>query len=258
MSFYKDLCKLNGNDGITVSYADRMMCVYDNYGNKAFMSSTIYQAYCFANLLLADFDYCADDKEVKELHDELLELIEENNRAIDVWNYFDDIHDDFIKLTGIDLGIDVKRDIVSKMAEIDGDGNDLLCVLGSSSLIARKLWNYIKGNDKLNILKCDNELINELADEYLLCDDYDLIKFAEELHKRIKQNKLIKIDGKLVINNVEYEYIDEIEINNGKLNMYWKKGLVGGILIKHIKSINEELNNGVTVALIEYIMEEEL
>ena len=79
------------------------------------------------------------------------------------------------------------------MTEMGEDGYNLMCGFGSVSFIAKMLWNYIKGDNKL-YQNCNNPTANELADKYLQTDDYDIIKFAEELHKECQYKMTIPTD----------------------------------------------------------------
>ena len=192
--FWVALSELKTEDKISVYWEDGMMYVNDESDGQATENVSFFQAYKFAVLINATiFDYTASDEEVKQLGKELLNLIDEDERAVNIWEYFDDISEDFEKLTGIKIDIDQKRAIVSDMTEMGEDGYNLMCGFGSVSFIAKMLWNYIKGDNKL-YQNCNNPTANELADKYLQTDDYDIIKFAEELHKECQYKMTIPTD----------------------------------------------------------------
>lgn len=180
--FFVTLSELNESDDISVYWTDGMMYVEDESDGQAVTSLSLFQAYRFAVLINASiFDYTASDKEVKELSEQMLELIDEDFYKVNIWDYLDDIKDDFKNLTNIEIGIDNKRQIVCAMTDMQE--NNSVHLRGSATFIAKTLWDYIKGNKNL-YQGCDNKTINQLADKYLQTDDYDIIKFAEELHKK--------------------------------------------------------------------------
>lgn len=186
----EELSKLRVSDDINVFWIDDMMYVNDESDGQAIITIDLYSAYKFALLINAShFDYDTNDDVVKRFSEELLENVDEDFYNINVWEYLDDIADDFMTLSNIEINsINNKRHIVSSMSEMN-DGYDLLCGFGSATYIAKLLWDYIKGNEKKHIPKSNNKIINELADEYLLSDKYDLRKFAEELHKKVGEEK---------------------------------------------------------------------
>ena len=194
--FLQKFTELNINDGLTVFWTDNLMYVNDEYDGQATITTDLFSAYKFALLIKAiNFDYEANDEDVKYLGEQLLTLCDENecssSKIINIWDYFDDISDDFEKLTGRRLGIGDKRIIVANITEV-GDENHSIGSLecwGSATFIASLLWKYVKGDELRNIQPCDNSVINELADEYLEADTYDLHKFAEELHKKSQETE---------------------------------------------------------------------
>ena len=164
------------------------MYVNDESDGQATETCSLFEAYKFSILINADFDYTATDKEVKELSEELLNLIDEDFYRVNVWEYIDSISDDFAKLTGIQLGIDDKRGIVCGMT--DDGAYDILCDFGSATYIAKLLWRYIKGDNNIKMMNgdllfkgCNNPTANKLADKYLMSDDYDINAFAKALHQ---------------------------------------------------------------------------
>ena len=249
--FFQALSELKFEDEISIYWIDGMMYVNDENDGQASTNTSLYQAYRFAVLIQATiFDYTATDEEVKELSEQLLDLIDEDWYKINVWEYFDDIADDFKHLTDISLDIDDKRAIVCHMTEMD-DGYDLLCSYGSATYIAKKIWDYIKGNEYIHfkdkngnfqtLQGCDNKIINQLADKYLQSDKYDLKKFAEELHKAIKNNEeIVIINGALWVNSAKYEYVDKIIINSEEVDIYNNGKIIGSILRENIQTIYED------------------
>ena len=185
--FWTALSELNIDNGISVYWTENIMYVNDTNDGQASTNVTLFQAYKFAVLINAsEFDYTATDEEVRQLSEELLDLIDEDFYRINVWEYIDSISEDFKKLTGIQLDIDDKRNIVCGMTDDDAYG--ILCDFGSATYIAKLLWRYIKGNNhiktqtgELLFKDCGNPVAHELADKYLKTDDYDLIKFAKAL-----------------------------------------------------------------------------
>lgn len=194
--FFVALSEINAEEDITVYWDGNIIYVKDETGHQATTNTSLYQAYKFSVLINADFDYTATDKEVKELSEELLDLIDEDFYRINVWEYIDGISDDFKKLTGIQLGIDDKRGIVCGMT--DDNAYDILCDFGSATYIAKLLWRYIKGDNRIKMQNgeplfkgIDNPIANELADKYLMPDDYDLMAFAKALHKTTQTNWIV-------------------------------------------------------------------
>ncbi len=188
--FWTALAEIQGEP--KVFWTDGTMYVNGENDTQASTSGiSLFQAYRFVSLLESyEFDYEATDEEVKELQKELLEFYkdifsedEQQKYIIDVWEYLDDIADDYKKLTGVNINdIDYKRAIVSYMSETDWENN---CAMGfgSGTYIARLVSDHIIGNKRNNVEKCNNLLATQLAEKYLQTDDYDLWKFAEELHK---------------------------------------------------------------------------
>ena len=192
-TFISELRKIKVEDDISVHWVDGWMYVNDESENQAVTSTSLFDAYKFAVLIDAPiFDYTATDEEVKELSEQILDLIDEDFYRINVWEYIDDISDDFRKLTGKSLDIHDKRAIVCNMTEM-GDGYDITCGFGSATYIAKLLWRYIKGDShifnnqgRLLFKECDNPVAHELADKFLQTDNYDLQKFAKALHEETK------------------------------------------------------------------------
>ena len=228
--FWTALSELKVEDSISVYWIENTMYINDENDGQASTNTSLFEAYKFSVLINTQcFDYTATDKEVKEFEEQMLDLIDEDWYRIDVWKYIDDISDDFEKLTGIKLGIDDKREVVAYMSE--ENAYDLLCDFGSATYIAKLLWRYIKGdshikqeNGELLYKGCENKIINELADEHLQSDDYDLRKFAKALHKECEHKmsipknfneyltqshsiseKCYYLLGQLVKNNREYK-----------------------------------------------------
>ena len=192
-TFVNELGKIKTEDDISVHWVDGWMYVNDESENQAVTQTSLFDAYKFAVLINAPiFDYTATDEEVKELSEELLDLIDEDFYRINVWEYIDNISDDFKKLTGKSLDIHDKRAIVCDMTEM-GDGYDITCGFGSATYIAKLLWRYIKGDShifnnqgRLLFKECDNPVAHKLADKYLQTDNYDLRKFAKALKETNK------------------------------------------------------------------------
>ena len=239
--FWVALSELKVEDELSVFWTENMMYVNDENDGQATTNVSLFQAYKFAILINATyFDYIASDKEIKELSEQLLNLIDEDKKAINIWNYIDDIQKDFFKLTGRWIGLDDKRHIVCYMTKIGEDNYDLMCSFGSASYIAKMLWDYIKGNNKAHIPKCNNKVINNLADRYLKTDEYDILKFAEELHKEAKLNYEIEINGSLWVNSAKYEYVDKIIIDNDDVEIYYKNKEIGCIARENIITLIEQ------------------
>lgn len=244
-NFIEQLGEINLEDEISVYWVDKWMYVNDESEHQAVTPTSLFDSYKFAILINASsFDYTATDREVKELSEEMLDLIDEDFYKINVWEYLDDISYDFEQLTGFKISIDDKRGIVCNMTEME-DGFDLLCGFGSATYIAKLLWRYIKGDSKIKnnngrliFQGCDNRIANELADKYLQPSDYDLIAFAEALHKNIKCN--IPIDGVLWVNSAKYEYVDEIIITDEEVDIYWHEKRIGSILRENINTLVEQ------------------
>ena len=196
MYFLEELSKIKQEDDISVYWIENQMYVNDESDGQATETCSLFEAYKFSVLINADFDYTATDKEVKELSEELLDLIDEDFYRVNVWEYIDSISDDFAKLTGIQLGIDDKRGVVCGMT--DDGAYDILCDFGSATYIAKLLWRYIKGDNNIKMMNgdllfkgCDNPIANELAEKHLMSDDYDLKEFAKALHKVTQTNWIV-------------------------------------------------------------------
>ena len=196
MYFLEELSKIKQEDNLSVFWMENQMYVNDESDGQATETCSLFEAYKFSVLINADFDYTATDKEVKELSEELLNLIDEDFYRVNVWEYIDSISDDFAKLTGIQLGIDDKRGVVCGMT--DDGAYDILCDFGSATYIAKLLWRYIKGDNNIKMMNgdllfkgCDNPIANELAEKHLMSDDYDLKEFAKALHKVTQTNWIV-------------------------------------------------------------------
>lgn len=240
--FFEDLSKINDEDSLSVYWEENWMYVNDESDNQAIATDiSLYNAYRFATLINADvFDYTANDEEVKQLGEELLTLVDSEFCKINIWEYFDDISKDFKALTGRELGIDQKRSIVSFMTEMN-DTVNAVHIGGSATFIAKMLWNYIKGNEKANIPRCDNLPINLLADDYLKSDDYDLTEFAKMLHHTAHNiKKTVEIRGALWINSAKYEYVDKIIITAEEVEIMNNRKQIGSILRENINTIEEQ------------------
>lgn len=195
--FWVALSELKSKDEISVYWTNGMMYINDENDGQASTNTSLFQAYRFASLIESPiFDYTASDEEVKEFQKELLEFYrddfseeEQELYIIDVWEYLDNIADDYKKLTGVTINdIDIKRAIVSYMSETDWENN---CAMGfgSGTYIARVLSDHIIGNDYNQIKGCNNPLAIELAEIYLQTDDYSLKGFAKAL-KEATQYKM--------------------------------------------------------------------
>lgn len=188
MYFLEELSKIKQEDNISVYWIENQMYVNDESDGQATETCSLFEAYKFSVLINADFDYTATDKEVKELSEELLDLIDEDFYRVNVWEYIDSISDDFEKLTGIRLDIDDKRNIVCGMT--DDGAYDILCDFGSATYISKLLWRYIKGDNNIKTMNgdllfkgCNNPIANKLAEKHLMSDDYNLKEFAKALHE---------------------------------------------------------------------------
>lgn len=225
---FNELDKAEPKD-ISVYWDGGLMRVEDQNDNQATISTDLFNAYLFALYIKTPvFDYVADDETVKEFQKQLIKFGKECDNLedkyyVDVWKYLDDIAEDFEKLTGKTINdIDYKRMIVAYMSDTSEDECGM--GFGSATYIARLLSDHIIGNERNNIAKCNNPLTIELANKYLQTDNYDIIKFAEELHKecqyKMKMPKdfneyLLKASsisekcyyllGRLLQNNREYE-----------------------------------------------------
>lgn len=193
--FWTALSELKGE--ISVYWTENMMYVNDDNDGQATTNTSLFQAYRFASLIESpNFDYTASDEEVKEFQKELLEFYrddfseeEQELYIIDVWEYLDNIADDYKKLTGVTINdIDTKRAIVCYMSETDWESN---CAMGfgSGTYVARVLSDHIIGDNRNKVKKCNNPLAIELAEKYLQTDDYTLKGFAKAL-KEATQYKM--------------------------------------------------------------------
>lgn len=244
--FWVALSELNIDNGISVYWTENMMYINDAYDGQASTNVTLFQAYKFAVLINAsEFDYTATDEEVKELSEELLNVIDEDFYRVNVWEYIDDISKDFEKITGIQLDIDDKRNIVCGMT--DDNAYDILYDFGSATYIAKLLWRYIKGDNRIKTRNgeplfkdCNNPIAHKLADKYLQTDDYDIQKFAEELHKVTNNKKEVIINGALWVNCAKYEYVDKIIIDAEEVVIYQNNKEIGCILRENINTIEEQ------------------
>lgn len=189
--FFENLAKLNDNDDIFVfwdgdtynddgsvydgdNYGFGTMYVNDESEHQAQEVTTLFEAYKFALLINAcHFDYVASDKLIKEFGEQLLDLVDEDFYKINIWDYIDDIKDDFKALTGIELDIEDKRHIVCAMSDTEEQNG--VHIVGSHSYIAKTLSDYLQ--------KCDNPIATTLRESYLKPSEYDLHKFAKALHQ---------------------------------------------------------------------------
>lgn len=186
--FIKALNDLNKKDTITVFWDENMMYVSDESDNEQAVTSTsLFDAYKFALFINAQiFDYVASDDTVNQFQKELNAYYKDINDAdncIDVWEYLDDIAEDFYKLSGKKINdIDTKRSFVASMSEISEDECGM--GFGSATYIAKWLWENIKGGEYYKGIEPSNDkILNDLADMYLCSDEYDIIEFAKALHE---------------------------------------------------------------------------
>lgn len=188
--FFEKLSQLNYGEDIFVfwdgDYSENgfgTMYINDESEHQAQETTTLFEAYRFAILINAcDFDYVASDEMVKDFGEQLLDLVDDEFYKINVWEYLDDIAEDFKALTGKTINsIDYKRMIVSYMSEV----SDVDCGLGfgSATFIARLLSDNILGDDRNNVKGCNNPTAIKLAESFLKIGDYDLNKFADALHQ---------------------------------------------------------------------------
>lgn len=259
MYFMEELSKINQADNLSVFWIENQMYVNDESDGQATETCSLFEAYKFSILINADFDYTATDKEVKELSEELLDLIDEDFYRVNVWEYIDSISDDFEKLTGIQLGIDDKRGIVCGMT--DDGAYDILCDFGSATYIAKLLWRYIKGDNNIKMMNgdllfkgCNNPTANKLADKYLMSDDYDINAFAKALHQ-LTQKIYVAIDGYVWINNCKYENVVHLDITSEEVDIYQENACVGSILRENIDTflIGDYNNYGNDVDISKYV-----
>lgn len=244
--FFKALSELKGE--ISVFWIENMMYVNDNNDGQATTNTSLFQAYRFASLIKSpSFDYTASDKEVKEFQKKLLEFYkddfsedEQQQYIIDVWEYLDDIADDYKKLTGVTINdIDIKRAIVCHMSETDWENN---CAMGfgSGTYIARILSDHIIGDERNQVKGCNNPIAIRLAEQYLPTDEHNLKKFAQALHNAV-QEKYISLADKygqtyLWINGCKYESVIHITINSEEVDIYSENYRIGSILRENINT----------------------
>lgn len=260
MSFVKDLSNLHKKDDISVFWENNYMYVNDESGNEAITQIDLFNAYKFGLFIEAPiFDYVASDEEVKNLQKKLLEFHkidfskeEQSKYLIDVWEYLDNIAEDFKKLTGVKINtIDNKRAIVSYMSETDWENN---CAMGfgSATYIARLLDDTIKNAN----LTPSNHDKAQLLQDWLIVSDYDLTKFQEELHKEMGYKVERVIDGSIWINSAKYEYVHKIVITDEEVEIYGDyrmfdsdNVIIGNIERENIQTIVEQFyhDNGYTV-----------
>ena len=250
MNFVKDLSNLHKKDDISVFWENNYMYVNDESGNEAITQIDLFNAYKFGLFIEAPiFDYVASDEEVENLQKKLLEFHkidfskeEQNKYLIDVWEYLDDIAEDFEKLTGVKINtIDNKRAIVSYMSETDWDNN---CAMGfgSATYIAKLLDDTIKNAN----LTPSNHDTAQLLQDWLIVSDYDLTKFQNELHKKMSHQEERIIDGSIWINSAKYEYVHKIIITNeevdiyGSCKLYDNDVIIGSIERENIQTIVEQ------------------
>lgn len=264
--FWVALSELKGRyDDISVFWIDNTMYVNDNYDGQADTTTTLFQAYRFASLIQTpNFDYDASDEEVKELHEELLEFYkddwnsdkEREHYIVNVWQYLDDIADDYFKLTGVKINdIDFKRQIVSYMSETDWENNACMG-FGSATYIARLLSDHIIGDKRNNVKQCNNPIAIRLAIKYLPTDNYDLHKFAKALHEECRPMMQVPKDfneflvqaqtitekcycllGYLVKNQIPYNN----EVLVGYIDWFGDFNIEDRYIHCHIDSINNQI-----------------
>lgn len=243
--FWTALGELKGE--ISVFWTENCMYVEDDYGRQATTTTTLFQAYRFASLInTPQFDYDASDKEVKELQKELLEFYKEyfyedekEKYIVDVWEYLDDIADDYKQLTGVDINsIDNKRAIVSYMSET----NEEECRMGygSGTYIARLISDHIIGDERHNVKRCNSPIAIKLAEKYLDTSDYDIIEFAKALHNTVNKKETINIRGSIWINNAKYEYVDYLVVTAEEVEIYQGGFMIGSIERDKINTIEEQ------------------
>lgn len=231
--FFEKLSQLNDNEDIFVFWDGDgsengfgTMYINDESKHQAQEITTLFEAYKFAILINAcNFDYVASDELVKKFGKQLLDLVDDEFYKIDIWDYFDDIAQDFKKLTGITIDDLDERHIVSCMSEI----SETECGLGfgSATYIARMLSDYIE--------KCNNPIAKKLVDEYLQIGEYDLYAFAKALHNTIKE-EYIAINGYIWINNCKYESVTHILVTNEEVDIYIANNRIGSILRENINT----------------------
>lgn len=263
--FWVALSELKGrDDDISVFWTDGMMYINDKNDGQANTNTTLFQAYRFASLIQTPmFDYEATDEEVREFQKEILEFYrddfseeEQHQYIVDVWEYLDDIADDFFKLTGVKINdIDFKRAMVCYMSETDWE-SDTCMGFGSATYIARLLNDHILGDERHNVKGCNNPIAIKLANQYLPTSDYDLHKFAKALHEECKHMMQVPKDfneflvqaqtitekcycllGYLVESQVPYNN----EILVGYIDWFGDFNINDRYIYCHIDSINNEI-----------------
>ena len=211
------------NEKPKVFWIDDTMYVNDNaYDRNHFtFSCDLYYAWKFAKIFDLDFDYDCEDEVVLNLGKTIMnefECEDEKEKMIDIDKYFDDIKNDFNDLLVVDWNNTewqmVKRYIVQCMEENPYG----CCIGGSATFISKWLWETINEHigdtevcghiktfyadenvgeiEKPSVYKVSKEntpklrdnhpnkkILQELRDKYLEADYYDIIKFADELHK---------------------------------------------------------------------------
>lgn len=245
MDFIKELCTLKDSDKLFVFWTDNWTYVNDESENQAIANNlTLTEAYKFALLLQADFDYEATDEQVRELGKYLITITSDTDKAIEVWDYLDDIAEDFKSLIGVTINdIDDKRHLVSVMS--DCEEVDSLDYGGSATFIAKFLHDIIKNAD---INPTNYDTAQDLLSEYLPVDDYDIIGFQKALHQAMNYHQEERIiDGSIWINSAKYEYVHKIVITNEEVDIYGSYELcnnnntiIGSIERENIDTIVEE------------------
>ena len=110
----------------------------------------------------------------------------------------------------------------------------------------------IVGDKRNKVKRCNSPLAIQLAEKYLLTDDYDLHKFAEKLHEDIKITHEIDINGSLWVNSAKYEYVDKIVVGYDDIDIYWKGKMIGSIARENLQTMLEQnYEENTTIGLIE-------
>lgn len=264
MYFLERLGRLKYADDISVFWTENTMYVNDESDGQATENCTLFDAYRFAMLIgTPHFDYSASDEEVKHFQKKLIEYHKdidslEDEYYIDVWDYLDDIADDFKALTGRTINdIDFKRQIASSMS--DTGEEDCGMGFGSATYIARLLSEHILGKEfNSHSIYCDkpcnNPQVKELAYKHLQTDTYNLLNFQKELHQ-LAQKIYVAIDGYVWINNCKYENVVHLDITSEEVDIYQENACVGSILRENIDTflVGDYNNYGNDVDISKYI-----
>lgn len=230
MGFFYDFLSLTIGDEISVFWVDYTMYIEDEEENKVIMNDvSLYEACKFSKLIKGVFDYEATDKEIVKFYND---LSFDYDDSVNVFDYLEDIKDDYRKITGNIISMDEIRQIVSWMSDLTEDNSD--------TYIANILWKGIKGDENSIVGNCSEQIANKLADKYLQFGEYDLIGFAKELHEIVQKNTIITIEGSLWVNSAKYEYVDKIKITDEEVEIYNKNVMIGCILRKNINTLVEQ------------------